>query len=131
MKTIIAILATSATLSAHAEGDARILFYQMTPTVLVSITNDFCSLEEHRRTHPWAAYQFYVGADERANSGNTPFAVGCYGPKDMKLNDIVFVWDGHVSFELPANAFLINQQFYHQEVPKIPEIPNDGKRQDI
>lgn len=130
MKLLLtALIAISAI--AHAEGDARILFYQMTATVRVAITNDFCSIEEHKRTHPWAAYQFYVTPEQFNLTEHAAFAVGCYGPKDMKLNDIMFVWKDAVPFELPANAFLLTQDLYYQEVPKIPVIPDDGTRQDI
>lgn len=137
MKNLIVIALLATPLFAHsAKGetstdtepkieltDARIFFYQMTPTVRVAITNDWCTNEEVRKTHPWVSYQFHIEQGKISLALADAVAVGCFGPKD--INTISFVWENEIPFELPANAFLLPQDLYHREVPQVPQIDAD------
>jgi len=51
--------------------------------------------------------------------------VGCYAPSSY--NDITLIMTDGDSTTVPANAFLLPQGKYEQEVPKVPTIPEAPK----
>jgi hypothetical protein len=101
MKYIIAALAAFFMSAAHAETEARVLNYQFSEHVVVSITNLKCPLQEHAAKYPYAAIA------TRTDTGAQ--LIGCFGPKNA--NDIEIQWQDYGGLKgdvtvFPANVFI-------------------------
>jgi hypothetical protein len=99
MKYLIAALAAFFMSAANAD-QAKVLHFQLSENVVISITNVGCPIPKYKHDFPWAAV---------ATRKDGAQLVGCYAPKN--IDDIVIQWDdidGQPSDQsiIPANAFL-------------------------